>query len=275
MVDMETVERFLNFVKNDTEVKLSNNTLDALKGDLNQFLDYLKEQQLQYNKESILSFKQYLQSKCKGSTVNRKLSSIRKFVDYCNEYENLEIKGKVKLVKTAPKFLVSSLTNSDVTRLLRAMDKALDVRARAMLLTLAYTGCRVSEMLQIKITDVKSDKIEITGKGDKPRFIYIPKKLKSVWKQYLEVKKDDKLLFPVTRVTVGNILKHYAGQARIKLDKVHPHALRHLFAINIAESNLNKSILKQLLGHALDVTDLYLAIGEKQLLTVINQINYV
>ena len=127
-----------------------------------------------------------------------------------------------------------------------------------------YTGTRVSELLQIKVTDINKYEIMIKGKGSKYRKILIPKKLNIILKDYVNTERlnTSDFLFTgergaITRNTVLTILKRHAGLVRMKKDKVSLHAIRHLYTKNLVGAGESNSTIKQLLGHTLTATDIY------------------
>ena len=143
-----------------------------------------------------------------------------------------------------------------------------------------YTGARVSEVLQIKASDINKDSITIKGKGNKYRELLIPKKLKTQWLKYMEVRNNtSEYLFTgtrgaINRQTVHNLIKLYTGKARgINKSIAHAHAFRHLYAQNLATLGVAPVVISQLLGHTLNITGLYMQISKKDLLKVINQLD--
>ena len=172
------------------------------------------------------------------------------------------------------------LDNNDVIRIINASNKANDIRATTLFYTMFYTGARVSEVLQIKASDINKDSITIKGKGNKYRELLIPKKLKVQWLKYMEVRNNtSEYLFTgtrgaINRQTVHNLIKLYTGKARgINKSIAHAHAFRHLYAQNLATLGVAPVVISQLLGHTLNITGLYMQISKKDLLKVINQLN--
>ena len=172
------------------------------------------------------------------------------------------------------------LDNNDVIRIINASNKNNDIRATTLFYTMFYTGARVSEVLQIKASDINKDSITIKGKGNKYRELLIPKKLKVQWLKYMEVRNNtSEYLFTgtrgaINRQTVHNLIKLYTGKARgINKSIAHAHAFRHLYAQNLATLGVAPVVISQLLGHTLNITGLYMQISKKDLLKVINQLN--
>ena len=216
-------------------------------------------------------------------TVNRKLVSVNQFIEFINDEEVLSapIIVKVKQLKVENQnFINDMLDNNDVIRIINASNKANDIRATTLFYTMFYTGARVSEVLQIKASDINKDSITIKGKGNKYRELLIPKKLKVQWLKYMEVRNNtSEYLFTgtrgaINRQTVHNLIKLYTGKARgINKSIAHAHAFRHLYAQNLATLGVAPVVISQLLGHTLNITGLYMQISKKDLLKVINQLD--
>ena len=265
----------INLELNDFKKSLKNkseNTIYNYCLDIKQFLIWLNDKSI--NDDLVEEYKTELIEKYQIKTVNRKYNSLNAYLDFKN------INHHVKSEKIQTQTLIDDMiTNSDISRILRQVQKANDKRAEALIMALFYTGARVSELLQIKVKDINKDEIMIKGKGSKYRKILIPKKLNAVLKDYANTQRLDtsEYLFTgergvITRNTALTILKRYAGLSRMKKDKVSPHAIRHLYTKNLVEAGVSYSAIKQLLGHTLTTTDIYMQLSKKELLKIINSI---
>src|SRR6056297_1739671 len=171
------------------------------------------------------------------------------------------------------------MTVADFKRLVRLAERADDPRAVAVFYTLFMTGMRVSEMLQLRLEDVKENIVSVKGKGTKYRDVFIPIKLKKYWARYLRIREgtDPVAMFtgpcgPMNRQTVHRIIKKYAGRARVKLKKAHAHNFRHLCALEMIRNGLTISEVADILGHSdINITRIYTRKTEKQLLKAINK----
>ena len=214
------------------------------------------------------------------STINRRLLSIAQYVKFLAEEEGKALAVKIRPIKQQRQnFLDDVLTEKDLESLLRAADKHEDKRAAAIFATLAYTGMRVSEMLQLTVEDVGRDTITINGKGSKRREVFMANKLQKVLREYLKDRKsEEQALFvgqrgPINRQTVDSIIKEYAGYTRLKKTKAHAHNFRHLFCKMALENGLDISTVADLAGHTdLNTTRIYTRKTKKELLDAIESI---
>lgn len=265
------IKNELEAFKNSLEDK-SENTIYNYGLDVKQLLLWLDNREIK--NELIEEYNAEILSQYEIKTVNRKYNSINAYL----HYKGIDYHIKSKKIQTQT-MIDDMLTNSDLSRILRQVNKAQDKRAEAIIMTLFYTGARVSEMLQIKLKDISKDEVMIQGKGSKYRKIFIPKKLNKILKGYANTQRlnTSEYLFTgergaITRNTVLTILKKYAGLSRMKKDKVSPHAIRHLYTKNLVNAGVSYSAIKQLLGHTLTTTDIYMQLSKKELLKIINNI---
>lgn len=141
-----------------------------------------------------------------------------------------------------------------------AAAKACSHQDYLMLKTLWKTGMRVSELLHIRLQDIETHNQAINilkGKGDKTRRVYVDSGTLQGLVEYAHEhnRAEDEPVFTLTRQQVYNIVRRY-GQTIGK--EVHPHTLRHSFAINWVRQNQNLRRLQLLLGHSsLAVTQEY------------------
>lgn len=261
-------------------------TVESYTSDVSQFFNYYKKDIIDINKTDIREYTQYLLgNQFSIKTINRKLVSLHQYIEFLNDTQNTKIVVKVKQLKIERQnFINDMLDICSVRRIVRAAEKENDaksIRAVTILFTLFYTGARVSEMLQIKVKDIDKDSIIINGKGNKFRELLIPKKLKQQWQVYSKVRinKSDYLFTgtrgPITRQTVHNIIKTYTGKARgIDKSVAHAHSFRHLYAQSLSKLGVNQVIIAQLLGHSLNVTGTYIQVSKRELLDIINKLDF-
>ena len=143
------------------------------------------------------------------------------------------------------------------SELKRCLNKAIDSNFKhlAVLETLAGSGVRVSELINITVNniDFENHKITVLGKGNKIRDIYISQSLVNTLKLYVQTKnlRSFDKLFPYRRQSVYNICKRYSSKG--------PHAFRHTYAIHVLRATNNVEFLRQQLGHEnLKTTGIYL-----------------
>lgn len=226
---------------------------------------------------SLEDYKEFLLNKevinSRGEASTMKPKSVNTIINIIKSYYKTKgIHTDTKLLKVANQhFLTDTLSEKDFQRILRQVDKAKDIRAKALFIFLARTGCRISEALSIEKDQVSKLKkkggiISVTGKGSKTRQIIITKEVTEVLKDYIKkdtYKDNSSKVFTskygaYARQTAHNDLKKYTGLARIKKEKGHLHNLRHLFCINCVNSGLDITEIAQLVGHSdINTTKIY------------------
>lgn len=281
------IKLFLEFLQNDK--KLSDNTLQSYKRDINQYESYVEEKQINYIKvdeKSIKEYLEYLQNiGKKPSTVSRNLASIRSFYQYL-------VRTKVVLQDPtnniqAPKIekrVPSILTAKEVELLL---DQPQDVdlkgiRDKAMLEFAYATGMRVTEIISLNIEDVNLEENYVVCKtGSRQRNIPLGTLSAKALKDYIEearpyLIKDDsvKSLFVningkrLTRQGFWKIVKFYKEQAHITKE-ITPHVLRHSFATHLLQNGADLKAIQTMLGHSdISSTQVYMQFQDEGLKNV-------
>ena len=250
---------------------LSQNTVDSYKSDLTKLSNYLQNQDL--SKESIDNFfidmSEYNYS---SSTKKRMHSSIKNFLKYINEnedYESIDISDiKLKSSKKLPEVL--SITDIENMINFYNHETYLDSRNRTVIDVLYSTGCRVSELCDINISDIDLDEkyLKLKGKGSKQRIVPIGSMLYKNLMQYLNVRETflqnrgeplflSKSKNKLDRTAVFRIIKKTAKNISLQTD-VHPHTLRHSAATHMLEGGCDLRTVQEFLGHSsVSTTQIY------------------
>ena len=146
------------------------------------------------------------------------------------------------------------------------------------------TGCRVSELCNVKIADIDFDEdyIQLTGKGSKQRIVPIGSKLKTNLLSYLELKlikdiSNNPFLFisrtdnPLERTAIFRIIKSTSLKTSTTLN-IHPHTLRHSAATHMLEAGCDLRTLQEYLGHSsVSTTQIYTKLTKEFLNEVFNE----
>lgn len=250
---------------------LSQNTVDSYKSDLTKLSNYLQNQDL--SKTNIDNFFiDMSEFNYSSSTKKRMHSSIKNFLKYINEnedYESIDISDiKLKSSKKLPEVL----SIIDIENMINFYNHEtyLDSRNRTVIDVLYSTGCRVSELCDINISDIDLDEkyLKLKGKGSKQRIVPIGSMLYKNLMQYLNVRETflqnrgeplflSKSKNKLDRTAVFRIIKKTAKNISLQTD-VHPHTLRHSAATHMLEGGCDLRTVQEFLGHSsVSTTQIY------------------
>ncbi|MCD3194267.1 tyrosine-type recombinase/integrase [Clostridium botulinum C] len=221
------------------------------------------------NTVTTMDIRMYLSYICKDkkeSTLANKIAILKSFFAWLED-EELIIKNPTKKIKSPKvgKRLRNSLTLEEL-ELLRNACKSL--REKALLEFIFATGCRLSEVKNIKIRDINWNELNLNviGKGNKQRTVYFTVKAKIFLEKYLNNRNDN---CPYLFVTTRKPHKQLGGRSiqleinkiatRAGLNKsVYPHLLRHTFATVALNNNMPVTVIQKLMGHeSVDTTMIY------------------
>lgn len=274
-----SIEPFIDYLS--IERGLSPNTLQAYRRDLCQFRDWLKKEFLQVDSALIGNYLATLRKKGnKSRTLNRKLSVVRMF------YKFLYTEGKIdhnpvegvsspRLGRKIPSFL----SEKEVEALLEApsVDEEYGSRDRAILEVVYGAGLRISELVNLNLTDLnlKGGWVKVLGKGSKERIVPLGREACRWVRIYLRkrrIETTDKLsLFcnrygkRLSRQACWKITKKYSQKSGIT-KKISPHTLRHSFATHLLSRDADLRFVQELLGHTnISTTQIYTHITQERL----------
>ena len=287
-MSMQFLSEYLDFL--EIEKGLSNNTIDAYRRDLGDFLEFCDK-----NGVSDLSKVQrsHINNYIRGlrerdfspSSVNRKIASFRGFFKWlcANEYSNSNPTLTLEQPKM-PQRLPKVVTIQEIESIL---NQNLNELQRVIVELLYGCGLRVSELANLKINDfdINGKYLQCTGKGSKDRIVPLGSKAIDAIKNYLP-QRD----FYVNkyRLNTKNLLINEKGKnvsrqeiysfIREQGEKIHkhisPHTLRHSFATHLLENGADLRVVQELLGHSdVSTTQLYTHISKKRLKEVYFAIN--
>ena len=257
------LESFLEYLLINKAV--SKNTYDAYKRDLSQFEEFLNKPLIESDTGDIIAFLSQIENK---RSLNRKLSAINSFFDFAYKRDLVKDKHKIKQAKI-PKNLPKYLTKDDILNSVSHINYEnswFELRDKALILFLYATGLRVSEAMNVKLSDIDEGWVKITmAKGEKQRMVPIADTAMEAIKEYLNKRPcDSEYLFvnkncnKLSRISAFNITKKYLN--------VSPHVLRHSFATSLVLGGADLRIVQELLGHAsLNTTQIYTHIQKENL----------
>lgn len=279
------IDRFLDAIW--MERGLSENTLGAYRADLlalNQRLDDRSVALASASRADILEYIAWrVDGGAKPRSTARQLSSFRRF------YRYLLREGAISEDPTAniamPKIgraLPQSLTEDEVDALLAApnVNEPLGHRDRAMLEVLYATGVRVSELINLSISQINLNQgvLRIVGKGDRERLIPLGDEAQDWVREFVEgprveilLERQTDYLFPtrrgdrMTRQAFWHIIKRYGKKAGIQ-KKLSPHTVRHAFATHLLNNGADLRVVQLLLGHSdVSTTQIYTHVARERM----------
>lgn len=283
----DEIKAFLTYL--NVECGLSPNTLLAYQRDLNKFAAYLKNHHItsvsNITTEDIIRFIEWCRNKgASSSSLARYLTAIRMFFRYL--FAEGRIKKDATTLLDTPKTwhrIPDILGYGVIEKLLAAPDltKPLGIRDRAILELMYATGTRVSEVINLHLTDVNLEAgyVRCVGKGQKERIVplgdvaikYIRIYLNKTRPNLVSQKKPCQHLFlnrigkPLRRETIWKMFHRYGLLSGIK-EKLHPHILRHSFATHLLEGGADLRYVQEMLGHAnIATTQIYTHINKERL----------
>ena len=226
-----------------------------------------------FSKENLLQYKAFLIETYHPKTVNLRIRSINKYLEFIGRPE-LSLRS-IKIPRAS--FLDNVISNEDYLYYKKRLRREKDKRWYFIVWTLAVTGARISELIQLKSEHVRTGHFDVYSKGGKIRRIYFPTRLRRELMAWAE--RDSGHLFlnrlgaPLTPRGIAHRLRDFAHKYGINVNVVHPHSFRHLFAKNFLQRNGDLVLLADLLGHdSLDTTRIYLQRSSREQSELIDRV---
>ena len=275
------IESFLDSLY--IEKGLSQNTVQSYKNDITSFAFWVDESinlplvrisKIDINKYIAQLFKNGL----KSSSVNRKISTIKSFFIFLLKKKHILVSPveDIEMIKQE-KYLPISMSEKEVELLLESpnLNSFIGIRDRAMIEMLYATGMRVSELINLKITDIDHNRlvVKVMGKGSKERLIPYGEVASDYLNAYLKNRKEinSNEIFlsnrgkKITRSAFWNRIKLYLKKENLK-ESISPHTLRHAFATHLLNRGADLRSVQILLGHSdLSTTQIYTHIAKQRL----------
>jgi integrase/recombinase XerD len=285
---------FLSYL--DAECGMAKNTVDAYHRDLDRFFTWNRNNAKagvhDVGVPVITSFLEYLQSlNLAASSIGRNLVAIRMFFRFLMlegivAESTVELVSSPKLWERLPKVLSPEMVDNLLVAPLNSVDRYAQ-RDRALLAVMYATGCRVSEVVDMKLADVALDEryCRCTGKGNKQRMVSLNPVAVDAVRKYLEIERpalvtvsgqDQGWLFlsrsgrRINRESVWALIQRYAQ--RVGCGDVSPHTLRHSFATHLLAGGADIRALQEMLGHSsIRTTQVYTHVEHSRLKAVHRQ----
>lgn len=277
----DALKGFRNFLR--LEKSLSGNTVEAYVRDVQTFVNYLEDSNtavspLNIEREHIQNFLTYLNQEINISEASqaRCMSGLRSFYKYLL-YEGCLNVDPVELIEVpvVTRKLPTVLSFEEILSIEDVIDASTPegFRNKAIIETLYACGLRVSELVNLKLSDLRFDDgfILVWGKGSKQRLVPIGSYAITLMGHYIN---DIRVHLPVqkeyqdvvflnrrgrqlTRVFVFGMIKEAAEKAGIK-KTISPHTLRHSFATHLLEGGADLRVIQMMLGHeSITTTEIY------------------
>ncbi len=256
------LEAFIEYI---TVTKaLSKKSIEAYRGDLLFFEKQLKKPLIKLDTVTLLSALESYENK---RTLNRKLSSINAFFDFCYKSQFVDKQAKLRLAKT-PKLLPKFLSYESIQKGLELIDRSswIGLRDYALILFLYASGTRISEALELSRNDIEGEWLHIRhAKGEKERIVPLAVVARETIDIYLREAPFEKDCLwynyrggKLSRISAYKITQKYLG--------VSPHILRHSYATSLIRGGADLRVVQELLGHAsLLTTQVYTHIQKQDL----------
>ncbi|MDX1445063.1 tyrosine-type recombinase/integrase [Lishizhenia sp.] len=266
------LDNFLTYLV--TEKRASEHTVIAYQKDLQDFFDFMAinklEELKEVNHQSVRGWMVALiEEGISNRSVNRKLSTLRTFYKWCLKEEVVDknpmllVKGP-KTSKRLPEFVkVEELDNFNISEKVGAQ---LEMEDMLMVEVFYQTGMRLSELINLKFTDIQNNSLKVLGKRNKERIIPVSEDLMKGLNELKQTRDNLRIMPYVFTTKKGNKLYPKFVYRRINkylscvtnLDKRSPHVLRHTFATHMLNNGAGLETIKELLGHAnLSATQVY------------------
>jgi integrase/recombinase XerD len=289
----ESILDYSHYLK--IERGLSSHTIQNYIRDVKKLISFINKKKItctpiDINEDLIQQFIYEIAKEISPRSQARIISGLRSFFDYLI-FENYRASNPTDLIET-PKIgvkLPDTLSELEINSLISAIDlsKVEGERNRAMLETMYSCGLRVSELIDLKISDLFFEEgfIKIVGKGNKERFVPIHSSAQNYIMLYineirtqLTIKKgfEDTLFLnrrgkSLSRQMIFMILKALAIKINLN-KKISPHTFRHSFATHLLKNGADLRAIQQMLGHeSITTTEVYVHLDTSYLKKIVEK----
>jgi|TARA_B110000438_G_scaffold42394_1_gene42239 site-specific recombinase XerD len=249
----------------------SQHTVVAYKTDINQFFEFM-------NNTETIDIEKFIQNLARNNysktTLNRKIASLTTFLNWCSREKGITVPetsnlAVLKTDKKLPNIMTSNYINTLLDNIPVSSTK--EIRDRAIIEILYSSGLRVSELSNLKLTDIKNNQsIRVFGKGSKTRILPITKQAFKYYKLWLDNRQN------ISTIKSGNFLflgvqgnkisdREVRRIVKLRLGTF-PHSIRHTFATHLLDGGADLRVVQELLGHTdPSTTQIYTHVSKKQL----------
>lgn len=269
------------------EKGLSKNTIQSYESDIYQLYQWnISKNKIRITEIKKIDTSQYISylfsQNLKSTSVNRKISSLKTFFNFLLKKKLIDVNPFAdQIMPKKPISLPKSISEDDVVKLLDAPkpDSLIGLRDKAMLELLYASGVRISELVNIKFSDLDLERniIKVFGKGSKERLVPFGEDAAQCISAYIDERKKNKDIASIKYIFLNNRgskisrhafwhrLKEYCLEIGLKRD-ISPHTLRHAFATHLLNRGADLRSVQVLLGHSdLSTTQIYTHIAKQRL----------
>ncbi len=289
---MKAKEILNNYVKYLRDIRnMSERTIKSYELDINDFLLFLENNEIDFFKINQNISVEYIKALDKRhlsrSSISRKVSSQRGFIKYCRKHNFIEkdIFSNISL-KRGERKLPTVLSVEEIYELLTIEVQDFNSMRNRLMYSLLYdTGLRISEAINLEVSDININKnsFKVLTKGNKQRIVFYTDRTKSLLKEYLNerlkvqskissIKTEDK-----NKLFITNLGKHLSiSTVEIIFERQRvifgwqknftPHVLRHTYATHLLNNGASIRMVQQMLGHSsLSTTQIYTHVSQKKM----------
>lgn len=281
---LEDVHKFLEFLLYDKNV--SPNTHEAYRYDLEYAASFFNENGITLWKEITFQlFSNYqghlTELELSTSTYNRRLSGLRSLLKYLKRHGTLLVLDLQNIHPHRKQTLLpKALSKDSIQKLfdLPNIKTPIGLRDRLIMELLYGVGMRITEAIQVKISQIDLDSAAVTvvGKREKPRWLPLPSQTIKWIELYLEEARPKLAKTPLAQLILsdrGNLLSRQRAYNLVTsyaketgLEHVSPHILRHTYAVHLLENGADLRAIQELLGHeSISTTQIYTQLNTKQI----------
>jgi integrase/recombinase XerD len=253
---------------------LSERTLKNYKANLESFAAKVEKSTAKITTDDIRGYIAYLDETrhLKETSLQTHINTLRAFFGWLTVEEKIKKNpmAKIKSLKLDKKGARQALTVEELERL---RDACRGYREKALVEFLVSSGCRLSEVAQLRAADLNlADRsVQVTGKGDKDRVVYFSVRARLMIEEYMMQRKGGDGLFvsnkspyePLKPRAIQRIVRSLSERAGLE-GRVHPHLLRHTFATHALNGGMDVTVIQRLLGHEdIATTQIYAELNEE------------
>lgn len=276
VLNMRYINGFEHYLRSKDK---SDNTISCYLRDMKQFIGWYSTK-TEHGLDRIIEldaveYKKHLQ---KGQqaiiTINRKLASLNVFLQWMKEAEYIKEEISVKPIKNRDVITYKGLEQQDVWKLRKEIHREGNLMHICMIELLLQTGIRVSELVNIRLSDIeiteRKGTLAVIGKGNVKRTLPLNKDARKAIERYIPERPEadtDHLLIgqrgALQRNAINLILSHYGERLNIK---VTPHMIRHTLGHTLVKQNVEITTIQQIFGHLnIQTTNIYTVTTDKEM----------